>query len=79
MFGLFRKRKQLSVEEEAARRVTAIELEYLRSLIPAPVPPPPQTEAERQMEIYFTAKNDILRFNMSRCSGVLDEGNEFGG
>jgi hypothetical protein len=77
MFGLFKKKaKPLTEKEQAAENVRAIEAEYWAMINPVP-PAPEQTEAERQMEIYFTVKNDILRYNISRTGGVPTEGNDF--
>ena len=74
MFKLFR--RKLSEKEQAEKRLMEIYAQYLAFQNPVPEPSP-KSEAEKQMEKYFTVKNDILRFNMSRCSGVLDEGNNF--
>ena len=71
-----RKPKPLTAKEQASKRLTEIELEYL-GLNVAPAQAPQQKEWERQAEIHFTVKNDILRYNMSKSADVPTEGNEF--
>jgi len=42
-----------------------------------PLPADTTAVPSPEMEKYFAVKNDILRYNMSKTGGVLDEGNRF--
>ena len=72
--------EELGFPNELKRKIldgyTRQKIPQLRLQLRQPEAPKEKVERMSEMERYFAVKNDILRFNISRSSGVLNEGND---